>query len=104
MKNVYIPWSKSGPHTVRGPIQSGRVPALGDLQITKWRRPCTKKTAAELLHQDDEKPGTLTTKQRRYLEKRAGDNYKKIDPSLKRPTESIDEYVERINKMMVATR
>jgi hypothetical protein len=71
------------------------------LQFTKWRRPCTKKTAAELLHQDDEKPGTLTAKQRRYLEKRAGDNYKKVDPCLKRPTESIDEYVARINKMML---
>lgn len=102
MKNVYIPWSKSGPHTVRGPKQSGRTPAIGALQFTKWKCPCTKKTAAELLYQDDEKPGTLTAGQRRYLEKRAGDNYKKVDPCLKRPTESVDEYVARINRMMVA--
>lgn len=63
-------------------------------------RPCTKKTAVMLLERDDNSPGLLTTIQRETLEERAGDQYRKRDPFERRPSESSDEYVRRINKIM----
>lgn len=96
---------KSGPHVQRREDDGRRfVHMAGVDHCTRWKRPVTKKTAAELLYQDDDRDGTnqdrLTREQRVTLEKRAGKQYTKRDPFEKRPTESVEAYVARINRLV----
>ena len=91
---------KSGPHIIKGPVKSARVIHLAGEDKGHGGKPCSPATAAELLHRDDEKPGLLTADQRQTLELKAKKKYKKIDPFLKRPTETTEEYIRRINNLV----
>ena len=74
-------------------------PIVTQPKYTQWRRPIRKKTAAELLEKADAGQAKLTASQRETLEARAGKSYKKKDPLVKRPDESTQEYLARIQKM-----
>ena len=101
MKNVYVPGSfKSGPVVRRVEEVIARNVVLSESKATKWKKPCSKKTCADLLYQADAKPGMLTAEQRSIIEARAGKTYVKKDPFLQRPDENQAEYIRRINKLV----
>ena len=95
----YKPDWKSGPHIIWGPVKSSRNVVFGMDHATRGKR-ISKKTAADLLYQDDDTPGRLTPVQRQTLEDRAGKAYVKRDPFAKRPSETVEQYVARINKLV----
>jgi len=88
---------RSGPQIIEGPVKSSRHVVFGVNHTTGGA--FTPKTAVELLERDDDKPGFLTARVRRTCEEKAGDKYKKRDPFLKRPSETVEEYVKRINQI-----
>ena len=102
MRTRYNADAKSGPVVTVGPVAGGRNVVFGGDKAVRGKRPCSKKTAAELLYKDDEhcRGPQLTAIQRETLVKRAGDQYKKRDPFAKRPTESVQDYVARVNKLV----
>jgi hypothetical protein len=100
MVQIWVVDPKSGPHIIRGPVKSARIIHLAGEEKGFRGKPCSPATAAELLHRDDDSPGLLSSEQRQLLEAKAAKKYKKIDPFLKRSTETTEEYVRRINKLV----
>lgn len=80
-------------------VTDSRAVVFGVDHNSKWKR-CSKKTAADLLEKDDDRPGTLTAVQREELTRIAGKQYRKKDPFLKRENENTQEYIRRINSLV----
>lgn len=67
---------------------------------TKWKRPVSKQTAAELLYKADDGEITLTRAQTESLERIAGKEYRANAGLAKRKGETDAQYIARIKKTL----